>query len=202
MPNQQQEPRKQDQEPQEPQDPRDGDPKQEPGGGEPKAEPKGGPSWQMAAEGYRAERDAYKQQVADLTAQVEQLRTSLEGAKSADDVQAAIDSALTEANGRFEADRAKWAEREKGLLVANALAEAGCIDSTAAAAHVDLSQVGVGEDGSLSGLDVDALRGSYPYLFGQRQNPGSTGGRPDGPAESDDALERVRAQFGLGPEKG
>lgn len=160
--------------------------------------PKGEPNWQMAAEGYRTERDTYKQQVADLTAQVEQLKSSLEGAKSAEDVQAAIDTAINEANQRFEADKTKWAEREKGLLVANALAEAGCIDSTAATAHVDLSQFEVGEDGKLTGLDMDTMRNDYPYLFGKRTNPGSTGGKPAGPAETDTALEKARAQFGLG----
>lgn len=182
----------------EPTDPAAGDPKGEPGG-EPK-EPtgaKGQPNWQMAAEGYRAERDAYKQQVADLTAQAEQLKQSLEGMRSAEDVQAAVDSALTEANGRFEADKAKWAEREKGLLVANALAEAGCIDATAAAAHVDLSQVTVSEDGKVEGLDMDQMRDSYPYLFGKRQQSGSTGAKPGGAPDGDAALEKVRASFGL-----
>lgn len=184
--------------------PRDPEPKGQPAGEPAEPEPKeptgakGQPNWQMAAEGYRAERDAYKQQVADLTAQNEQLKQSLEGMRSAEDVQAAVDSALTEANGRFEADKAKWAEREKGLLVANALAEAGCIDATAAAAHVDLSQVTVGEDGKVEGLDVAQMRGSYPYLFGQRQQSGSTGAKPGGAPSGDDAaLERVRAQFGL-----
>ena len=179
-------------------DPASGDPKGEPGGEtkEPTGA-KGQPNWQMAAEGYRAERDAYKQQVADLTAQVEQLTRSIEGMKSAEDVQAAIDSALTEANGRFEADKAKWAEREKGLLVANALAEAGCIDATAAAAHVDLSQVSVGENGKVEGLDVEQMRGSYPYLFGKRQQAGSTGARPGGAPDGDAALEKARAAFGL-----
>lgn len=183
--------------------PKDPEPKEPPAGDPADPEPKeptgakGQPNWQMAAEGYRAERDAYKQQVADLTAQNEQLKQSLEGMRSAEDVQAAVDSALTEANGRFEADKAKWAEREKGLLVANALAEAGCIDATAAAAHVDLSQVTVGEDGKVEGLDMGQMRDSYPYLFGKRQQSGSTGAKPGGAPDGDAALERVRASFGL-----
>lgn len=179
----------------EPKEPPEGDPK-EPEPKEPTGA-KGQPNWQMAAEGYRAERDAYKQQVADLTAQNEQLKQSLEGMRSAEDVQAAVDSALSEANSRFEADKAKWAEREKGLLVANALAESGCIDATAASAHVDLSQVSVGEDGRVEGLDVDQMRGSYPYLFGQRQQAGSTGAKPAGAPDGDAALEKARAAFGL-----
>ena len=182
---------------------KDPEPKEPPAGDPEDPEPKeptgakGQPNWQMAAEGYRAERDAYKQQVADLTAQNEQLKQSLEGMRSAEDVQAAVDSALTEANGRFEADKAKWAEREKGLLVANALAEAGCIDATAAAAHVDLSQVTVGDDGKVEGLDMAQMRDSYPYLFGRRQQSGSTGAKPDGAPDGDAALEKVRASFGL-----
>ena len=183
--------------------PKDPEPKEPPAGDPADPEPKeptgakGQPNWQMAAEGYRAERDAYKQQVADLTAQNEQLKQSLEGMRSAEDVQAAVDSALTEANGRFEADKAKWAEREKGLLVANALAEAGCIDATAAAAHVDLSQVTVGEDGKVEGLDMGQMRDSYPYLFGKRQQSGSTGAKPTGAPDGDAALERARVSFGL-----
>lgn len=183
--------------------PKDPEPKEPPAGDPADPEPKeptgakGQPNWQMAAEGYRAERDAYKQQVADLTAQNEQLKQSLEGMRSAEDVQAAVDSALTEANGRFEADKAKWAEREKGLLVANALAEAGCIDATAAAAHVDLSQVTVGEDGKVEGLDMGQMRDSYPYLFGKRQQSGSTGAKPAGAPDGDAALESARASFGL-----
>lgn len=183
--------------------PRDPEPK-EPPAGEPKdpepkepAGAKGQPNWQMAAEGYRAERDAYKQQVADLTAQNEQLKQSLEGMRSAEDVQAAVDEALARASTQFEADRAKWAEREKGLLVANALAEAGCIDATAACAHVDLSQVSVGEGGKVEGLDLEQMRGSYPYLFGKRQQAGSTGAKPGGAPDGDAALEKARAQFGL-----
>ena len=183
--------------------PKDPEPKEPPAGDPADPEPKeptgakGQPNWQMAAEGYRAERDAYKQQVADLTAQNEQLKQSLEGMRSAEDVQAAVDSALTEANGRFEADKAKWAEREKGLLVANALAEAGCIDATAASAHVDLSQVTVGDDGKVEGLDMGQMRDSYPYLFGRRQQSGSTGAKPGGAPDGDAALEKVRASFGL-----
>ena len=163
----------------------------EPGGA------KGKPDAAIAASKYKQERDEAREKVADLTAQIEALRESVKGLKTAEDVQAAVDDALSKSNSEFEAVRRKWEERERELAVSTELAQAGCIDSKAACAHIDLSRVAVGEDGKVSGLDIDALRGSYPYLFGVRQQAGSTGVKPSGAADGDAALAKARAQFGL-----
>lgn len=163
----------------------------EPGGA------KGKPDAAIAASKYKQERDEAREKVADLTAQIEALRESVKGLKTAEDVQAAVDDALSRSNSEFEAVRRKWEERERELAVSTELAQAGCIDSKAACAHIDLSRVAVGEDGKVSGLDVDALRGSHPYLFGVRQQAGSTGVKPSGAADGDAALAKARAQFGL-----
>lgn len=161
---------------------------------EKKAEPKTGPDWERAANDYRAQRDAARKQVEDLQRQADELKASMEGLKSADDVQRAVDEALSKANADFEQSRARWAEREKALTVSNQLAEQGCIDCDALLSHVDLSKVSV-KDGKTEGVDVDALKGSYPYLFGKRPVSGATDARPDGAPSGID--ERLDKAFGL-----
>ena len=158
---------------------------------------KGKPDPAIAASKYKQERDEAREKVADLTAQLETLRESVKGLKTAEDVQQAVDEALSKSNSEFEATRQKWEQRERELAVSTELAQAGCIDAKAACAHIDLSQVTVGEDGKVSGLDLEAMRGSYPYLFGVRQQAGSTGVKPSGAADGDAALAKARAQFGL-----
>ena len=58
---------------------------------------KGGPDWQRAAQDYKAQRDEARRQVADLTGQLDRLRTDVEGLKTADDVKRAVDEALAKA---------------------------------------------------------------------------------------------------------
>ena len=157
----------------------------------------GGPDARIAASKYKEERDAARQQVADLTAQLESLRESTKGLKTAEDVQQAIDDALSKSNSAFEETKRKWERRERELAVSTELAQAGCIDSKAACAHIDLDGVSIGEDGKVEGVDVEGLKRSYPYLFGIRQQAGRTGLPPQGAAEADAALEKARAQFGL-----
>lgn len=164
---------------------------------EPEGGAKGKPDASIAASKYKEERDAARQQVTDLTAQLEQLRESVKGMKTAEDVQTAVDEALNKSNSDFQATREKWEQRERELAVSAELAQAGCIDTKAACAHIDLSQVKVGEDGKVSGVDIESMRQSLPYLFGVRQKAGSTGGKPEGAPSEDAALAKVRAQFGL-----
>ena len=155
-------------------------------------EPKGGPDWERAAGEYRAQRDQARQQVADLTGQLDKLKTDVEGLKTADDVQRAVDEALAKANADFDAARGAWAEREKALTVSGQLAEAGCIDCEALMSHVDMSKVAV-RDGRAEGVDVAALKGSYPYLFGRRAQSGATDARPEGAASGvpDERIDRA-----------
>ena len=151
------------------------------------AKPKGGPDWQRAAEDYRAQRDEARQRVDDVTAQLDKLKKDVEGMKTAEDVQRAVDEALARASEEYDASKAQWAEREKALVAQSALAESGCIDAPALLSHVDMSGVTV-KDGKADGLDVDGLKSSYPYLFGRRANPGATEVRPEGAASDIDAV--------------
>jgi hypothetical protein len=161
---------------------------------EAEGKPKGAPDWQRAAEDYKAQRDAARKQSEELTSQLTDLKTSVEGLKSADDVQKAVDAALEKANAGFEDAKGKWAQREKSLVVGSALAQAGCIDSGALLSHVDMSKVEV-KDGKPEGVDVKALQGSYPYLFGKRAEAGSTGMEPAG--ASDGIGARIDSAFGV-----
>ena len=82
-------------------EPREPEPKEtgEPGGA------KGKPDAAIAASKYKQERDEAREKVADLTAQIEALRESVKGLKTAEDVQAAVDDALSKSNSEFEAVR-------------------------------------------------------------------------------------------------
>lgn len=158
------------------------------------AKPDGGPNWQRAAEDYKAQRDAARQQFEELQTQFDELRGKVEGLKTAEDVQKAVDEAVGKANEDFEAAKAGWADREKSLVVGAALAEGGCIDTKALMGHIDLSGVTV-KDGKAEGVDVAALKGSYPYLFGKREQAGSTDAQPKGAASSLD--ERIDKAFDI-----
>lgn len=156
---------------------------------------KGGkPDWERAASDYKAQRDAARSQLADVQKQVEEMKASMEGLKSAEDVQKAVDDALAKAAAEHEAAQANWAEQEKSLVIAAALAEGGCIDTGALLSHIDTAQISV-KDGKAEGIDVKALQGSYPYLFGKRQQAGSTGADPAGAAPNID--ERLDKAFGV-----
>lgn len=148
----------------------------------PEGEAKGGPDWQRAAQDYKAQRDAARQQADDLTAQLDKLKQSVEGMRTAEDVQKAVDDALAKAQADFDASKAQWADREKALTVQSALAEGGCIDASALLSHVDLGEVTV-KDGRADGLDLGKLKESYPYLFGRRAQAGATDARPEGVAD-------------------
>lgn len=160
-----------------------------PGGGN------GGPDWQRAAEDYKAQRDAAREQVAQLTEQVGALNKSMEGLKTAEDVQKAVDEALAKANADFESYKASATEREKALTVGGILAKAGCIDTGALMSHVDMSQVTLAEDGTAEGIDAEKLKESYPYLFGLRQQAGTTEvtgtGAPGGGDDIDALLDKA-----------
>jgi len=159
---------------------------------EPDAKPEGGPNWQRAAEDYKAQRDAARKQFEELQGQYDALKGRVEGLKTAEDVQRAVDDALAKATADFDEAKAGWAEREKALVVGNALAEGGCIDTKALMGHIDLSGVTV-KDGKAEGIDVPALQGSYPYLFGKREQAGSTDAQPKGAASALD--ERIDKAF-------
>lgn len=114
--------------------------------------PKGQPDDAQKAARLENELAAAKQQAADL-------QTKLDAAKTADDVQKAVN----EANAAAQA-------KVNEIAVRAHLATAGCLNAEAltAAAHIDASKVEVAQDGSVvSGIDLEKLKTDYPYLFQQ-----------------------------------
>ena len=114
--------------------------------------PKGQPDDAQKAARLENELAAAKQQAADL-------QTKLDAAKTADDVQKAVN----EANAAAQA-------KVNEIAVRAHLATAGCVNAEAlvAAAHMDVSKVEVAQDGSVvSGVDLEKLKTDYPYLFQQ-----------------------------------
>lgn len=114
--------------------------------------PKGQPDDAQKAARLENELAAAKQQAADL-------QTKLDAAKTADDVQKAVE----EANAAAQA-------KVNEIAVRAHLATAGCLNAEAltAAAHIDASKIEVAQDGSVvSGIDLEKLKTDYPYLFQQ-----------------------------------
>lgn len=113
----------------------------------------------------KADKETLETQLADEKATREKLDKQLADALTEDDIKAAVEKARSDA--KAEADEAEkgWKAREKRLTVENALIAAGCIDSQAAMAHIDLDKVEVASDGHISGLDTKGLAEARPYLF-------------------------------------
>lgn len=109
------------------------------------------------------ERDELKAKVAELEGQIAEL------AKGAGDAEA-LKAKVEELTAKVEADKteydARMAVRDKEYALDTALLKAGCRDTKAARAHVDIESAKV-EDGKLVGLDLEAFKKDKPYLFGQ-----------------------------------
>ena len=78
---------------------------------------------------------------------------------------AAAGKAVEDAQADIEAINAKHAAEATRWAVERALLTADCIDSVAAMAHIDLSKVELGEDGTPKGVDAAGLKADYPHLF-------------------------------------
>jgi uncharacterized protein YPO0396 len=133
----------------------------------------------------QAERDSLRSQVADLSKR-------LDAAKTLEDIEAAKKQASDEAQAAYEA-------KMLDLGIEVALTKAGCINTRAAKALVDVSSLSLDGDG-VKGLDVAALAKEAPYLF-QAPRTVATGTPPAGPpADKDAALTAVmRDTMGLKP---
>lgn len=149
------------------QDPQGKEPQGAAGALEPQGGAKGEPDFAAANKRLNEENKALKEQLADMRKQMEGFQAKLDGAKTAEDVQAAVDAAKAEAKDAADKAAADWKEREKALTVQNALIQAGCADTVALMAHIDMSGIEVAPDGHISGLDAGKLKETYPYLFGE-----------------------------------
>mgnify|MGYP002604894231 CR=1 FL=1 len=166
------------------------DPGTEPAGTEPQPNPpaggdggpKGEPDHEAANKRLTTENANLKQANDDLQKQLDALNAGLAKALTEDDVKAAVQTAQDEAKKAADAAEAAWKEREKALVVENALIAAGCTDTVAAIAHLDLAQIEVAKDGHVSGLDVAKSKESYPHLFDAGAVV-SSAATPGGPAK-------------------
>lgn len=136
-------------------------------GKDPQGGAKGEPDHAAANKRLTEENKSLKEQVAQMRKQMDDFQAKLDGAKTAEDVQAAVDAAKAEAKDAADKAAADWKEREKALTVQNALIQAGCADTVALMAHIDMSGIEVASDGHISGLDAGKLKEAYPYLFGE-----------------------------------
>lgn len=165
------------------QDPQGADQHGAAGAQDPRGGAKGAPDLAAANKRLNDENKALKEQLDEMQAQMDGFQAQLDAAKTAEDVQAAVDAAKAEAKDAADKAAADWKAREKALTVQNALIQAGCADTVALMAHVDMPKVEVAPDGHISGLDPDKLKESYPYLFAERNAqtlssaaaPGGTG---------------------------
>ena len=110
------------------------------------------------------ERDDWKKRAEEAEGQLKDLNDSLAKALTEDDVKAAVEEA--------------WKQREKSLVVENALIAAGCSDTVGAIAHLDMDGIDVAKDGHVSGLDVAKVKESYPHLFDAKTVVSSAATRP------------------------
>lgn len=139
-------------------------------GEDPKGGAKGEPDHAAANKRLTEENKSLKEQVAQMQKQMDDFQAKLDGAKTAEDVQAAVDAAKAEAKDAADKAAADWKEREKALTVQNALIQAGCTDTVALMAHIDMAKIEIASDGHISGLDAAGLKDAYPYLFGDGSN--------------------------------
>lgn len=165
---------------QEPNEPQQQEPQQqEPGQQEP--QPQGGivdshgqPGISRAK--YDREVKAWKDQVAELKAQLDQ--------------QAKAGQAGGDRVAKLEDDLKAMRQQLDDERLAGRLAAAGCVNAKAAKAVLD------DYDG-----DIEAMKKACPYLFKQERQTGSTGGTPAG-ASKPDLVARARKAAGLPPKKG
>ena len=96
-------------------------------GEDPKGGAKGEPDHAAANKRLTEENKSLKEQVAQMQKQMDDFQAKLDGAKTAEDIQAAVDAAKAEAKDAADKAAADWKEREKALTVQNALIQAGSV---------------------------------------------------------------------------
>ena len=128
------------------------------------------------------ERDDWKKRAEEAEGQLKDLNDSLAKALTEDDVKAAVEEAQGEAKKAADAAESAWKQREKSLVVENALIAAGCSDTVGAIAHLDMDGIDVAKDGHVSGLDVAKVKESYPHRF-DAETVVSSAATPGGPVK-------------------
>lgn len=159
-------------------------------------EPKGGPDLKQANSRLNEENKALKASIEQMQAQLDAITKKFEGAKTADDVEAAVAAAKKEAEEEKARAKADYDASMKALTVQNALIQAGCADTVALMAHIDMDGIEVASDGHISGLDPARLKESYPYLFNaaNTQTAVATAAAPGGAARKMTKEEIVKVK--------
>ena len=149
--------------------------------------------WEAQVETLKAEIAKRDQQIADIQAK----------ADDADELKAALEKANAD-NEQYKADSEKReAQMRRDFAINSELQRRGARSVKVARAAIDaeaLEKAEVGEDGTVTGIDFDALVKESPYLFDGQQRF-DTGGTQKGGAGGD-ALADFRAQFGLDAKDG
>lgn len=141
---------------------------------------KGAPNDEQRYNRAVSEREEWKQKYSELEAKLK------DGLKAED-----LEAVKKEAKAEREALEAKHASALLSASVDLALISAGCRDTAAAKAHIELSELSL-KDGKVDGLDATALAKEYPYLF-QTTTLKTVGAQPAGTSDKDSAaLARVR----------
>lgn len=140
------------------------------------------------------ERDSWKQQVADMQAQIA-------AAAKADDKDAELARIKTEAE-TAQANLTKQLESErKAARIDVLLAAKGCKDIQMAHSAIDMDAVTVADDGALSGFDVDSFATSKAFLF-EPVVTVSTGGQQGGAATGGGMATSIHAGVAATRKKG
>lgn len=149
--------------------------------------------WQAQVDTLKAELDKRDQQIADIQAK----------ADNADELKAALEKANAD-NEQYKADSEKReAQMRRDFAIDSELQKRGARSVKVARAAIDaeaLEKAEIGEDGSIAGIDFDALVKESPYLFAESQRF-DTGGTQKGGGGSGE-LANFRAQFGLDTKEG
>lgn len=114
-------------------------------------------------------------------------------AKTADELNAEIEKLRTESAKRDEEYTKQMESLKVNSVLDTALIKAGCVDTVATKAHIDLSKITLDGD-ELTGFSVEELKTSKPYLF--QQTKVKDVGVPAGKGFSDED-EAIRKAMGL-----
>ena len=115
--------------------------------------------------------------------QLKDLNDSLAKALTEDDVKAAVEEAQGEvAKKAADAAESAWKQREKSLVVENALIAAGCSDTVGAIAHLDMDGIDVGQGRARVRPRCRQGQGVLPHLF-DAKTVVSSAATPGGPAK-------------------
>lgn len=161
-------------------------------GGQPQAEPQGeGHQRQQQPQGGPKGQPSQEQQITrivdeQMSKQLSPIAEALRALVPKGGAEDGGNGAASKAADELEAVIARHAEEAKRWAVERTLLTGGCIDATAAMAHIDMAGAKLSEDGTLEGVDVKALAEKHPYLFKAAEKPPTVSTGASGSSAPDD----------------